>query len=159
MVVRARPRHQDLIDEIRAAGARIVSREQGDIAGALMVAVNDVNVDILMGVGGVSEGVIAACAVKSLGGAMLGRLAPQSAAERAAVEAAGLDTHQILTCDELVSGEDIYFAATGITDGVLLSGLRYHGNLAETESMVIRCKTGTRRIIRAEHLVEVKREA
>ncbi|MBU0510789.1 MAG: class II fructose-bisphosphatase [Chloroflexi bacterium] len=147
-----RPRHKDLIDEIRAAGARILLREQGDIAGALMVAANDVNVDILMGVGGVSEGVMSACAVKSLGGAMLGRLAPQSDAERAAVEAAGLDTRQILTCDELVSGEDIYFAATGITDGVLLSGLRYHGNMAETESMVIRCKTGTRRIIRAEHL-------
>jgi len=153
-----RPRHKDLIDEIRTAGARIVLREQGDISGALMAVVNDVNVDILMGVGGVAEGVIAACAIKSLGGAMLGRLSPQSAEERAAVKAAGLNTQQILTCDELVSGEDIYFAATGITDGVLLSGLRYHGNIAETESMVIRCKTGTRRIIHAEHLVDVRRE-
>ncbi len=147
-----RPRHNDLIDEIRAAGARVITRSQGDVAGALSAITTNVNVDVLMGVGGVTEGVIAACAIKSLGGAMLGRISPQSDAERAAVEAAGLDTQQILTCDELVSGEDIYFAATGITDGVLLSGLRYHGNMAETESMVIRCKTGTRRIIRTEHL-------
>jgi len=148
-----RPRHQDLMNEIRAAGARIMLREQGDISGALMAASYDVNVDILMGVGGISEGVISACAVKSLGGAMLGRLSPQSPKEWAEVEEQGLDTQKILTCDELVSGEDIYFAATGITDGVLLSGIRYHGTMAETESMVIRYKTGTRRIIHSEHLL------
>ena len=147
-----RPRHQDLIDEIRTAGARIMLRSQGDVSGALMAASHDVNVDILMGVGGISEGVISACAVKSLGGAMLGRLSPQSPAEWAEVEEQGLDTKKILSCEELVAGEDIYFAATGITDGVLLSGIRYHGAMAETESMVIRCKTGTRRIIHSEHL-------
>ncbi len=148
-----RPRHQDLIDEIRTAGARIMLRSQGDISGALMAASHDVNVDVLMGVGGISEGVISACAVKSLGGAMLGRLSPQSQAEWHQVEDQGLDTHAILSCDELVQGQDIYFAATGITDGVLLSGIRYHGAMAETESMVIRCKTGTRRIIHSEHLM------
>jgi fructose-1,6-bisphosphatase II len=147
-----RPRHQDLIDEIRTAGARIILRDQGDISGALMAASTDVNVDLLIGIGGISEGVIAACAIKSLGGAMLGRLSPQTPEERAAVEDAGLNTQQILTCEELVSGEDIYFAATGITDGVLMSGIRYHGKIAETESIVLRCKTGTKRVIHAEHL-------
>lgn len=149
-----RPRHQDLIDEVRTAGARIMLRDQGDISGALMAASPNVNVDILLGVGGISEGVISACAIKSLKGAMLGRLAPQSPEERVAVEAADLDMKQILTCEELVAGEDIYFAATGITDGVLLSGIRYHGRIAETESMIIRCKTGTKRVIHAEYLME-----
>ena len=149
-----RPRHQALIDEIRSAGARIMLHDQGDVVGALMAASTDVGVDLLMGVGGINEGVIAACAVKSLGGAMLGRIAPQSQEEWDAVESAGLNTQEILTCDNLVSGEDIYFAATGITDGVMLSGIRYHGKIAETDSLVIRCKTGTRRRIQAEHLIE-----
>jgi fructose-1,6-bisphosphatase II len=149
-----RDRHHDLIEEIRSAGARIMLREQGDISGALMAASRDVDVDILMGIGGVPEGVISACAVKSLGGAMLGRLAPQTDEERDAVKEAGLDTQKILSCDELVKGEDIFFAATGITDGALLSGIRYHGRIAETESLVIRCKTGTRRVIHSEHLIE-----
>lgn len=119
-----------------------------------MAASQDVNVDLLMGVGGINEGIIAACAIKSLGGAMLGRLAPQTSEEWDSVTASELDTDQVLTCDELVSGEDIYFAATGITDGVLLSGIRYHGKFAETESLVLRCKTGTKRIIHAEHLID-----
>jgi fructose-1,6-bisphosphatase II len=148
-----RPRHQDLIDEIRATGARIMLQPQGDITGALMAASPDVNVDLLMGIGGISEGVISACAIKSLKGAMLGRLAPQTPEERSAVAESGLDSRQILTCDQLVSGDNIYFAATGITDGALLSGIRYHGHIAETESLVIRCKTGTKRLIHAEHLI------
>ena len=149
-----RPRHYNLIDEIRTAGARVISRSEGDIAGALMAVTKNVNIDIMMGVGGISEGVIAACAIKCFGGAMLGRLAPQTEEEKSAVQEAGLDTKQILTCDELVSGCDVFFAATGITDGVLLSGVRYHGEWAETESMVVRCQTGTRRIIHAEHRLE-----
>lgn len=148
-----RPRHKDLINEIRTAGARIMLQSQGDVTGALMAASPDVNVDLLMGTGGISEGMIAACAIKSLRGAMLARLAPQTPEERAAVAAAGLDTKQILTCEELVAGEDIYFATTGITDGALLSGIRYRGKIAETESLVIRCKTGTKRFIHAEHLI------
>ena len=147
-----RPRHHDLIEEIRAAGARVMLRGDGDIAGALMAASPDGRVDVLMGIGGVPEGVIAACAVKALGGAMLGRLAPQSETERAAVEAVNLDTRRILTCDELISGDQLFFAATGITDGPLLSGVRYHGDRAETQSIVLRCDTRTRRMIRTEHL-------
>ena len=149
-----RPRHQALIEEIRTAGARIILRDQGDVSGALMAASKEVNVDLLLGIGGINEGVISACAVKSLGGAMLGRLAPQTKEEWDAVEDSGLDTSEILTCEDLVAGEDIYFAATGITDGAILSGIRYHGRLAETDSLVIRCKTGTRRRIQAEHLIE-----
>ncbi|RME48430.1 MAG: class II fructose-bisphosphatase [Chloroflexi bacterium] len=148
-----RPRHYDLIEEIRAAGARVLLRADGDIGGALLAASSRSNVDILMGVGGVPEGVIAACAVKSMGGAMLGRLAPQSEEERASIEAAGIDTSQILTCEELVASNEIFFAATGITDGMLLSGVHYHGNRAETESLILRCETGIRRVIHTEHRI------
>ncbi len=149
-----RPRHQHLIEEIRAAGARILLRSDGDIAGALMAAYPGSGVDVLMGIGGVAEGVIAACAVKALGGMMLGRLAPQSEAEAQAVAAAGMDVRSVLTCNELVNSNEIFFAATGITDGVLLSGVHYHGQEAETESLVLRCETGTRRIIHTTYRVD-----
>jgi fructose-1,6-bisphosphatase II len=147
----SRARHRDLIEEIRTAGARVIVRSHGDIAGALMAITENVNVDVMIGIGGVSEGVIAACAIKCLGGAVLGRLAPQSKEEHTALIEAGLDTRQILTCDQLVKGNHIFFAATGITNGRLLSGIRYHGDWAETESLVLRFETGTRRIIHAEH--------
>ena len=150
----ARSRHRDLIEEIRSAGARVVVRSQGDIAGALMAAMQNTNIDVMMGVGGISEGVVSACAIKCLGGAMLGRLAPQSNKERAAVLEAGLAARQILTCDQMVAGNQVFFAATGISNGSLLSGVRYHGNWAETESLVLRCETGTKRILQAEHRLE-----
>lgn len=150
-----RPRHQDLIEEIRRAGARVMLHPEGDVAGALLAASSHHrSADVLMEIGGVPEGVIAACAVKAIGGAMLGRLAPQSEEERAAVAEAGLDTRQILRADELVASDEIFFAATGITDGPLLDGVRYQGHKAETVSLVLRCETGTRRIIQAEHLIE-----
>ena len=153
VVVLDRPRHMDLIEEIRAVGARVLLRPQGDIAGALMAATPQGKVDLLMGAGGIPEGVIATCAVKALGGAMLGRLAPQSDQEREAVKKAGLDTSRILDCDELVSADEIFFSATGITDGVFLSGVRYHGNIADTESLILNTETDTRRLIRAEHVL------
>jgi fructose-1,6-bisphosphatase II len=108
----------------------------------------------MMDTGGVPEGVIAACAVEAMGGAMLGRLAPQSDEERAAVRDAGLDTDQILTAHELVTSTEIFFAATGITDGPLLDGVQYRGLKAETQSLILRCDTGTRRLVYAEHLVD-----
>lgn len=148
-----RPRHKDLISEIQATGARVMAHSQGDIAGALMAASDDANVDILMGIGGIAEGVIAACAVKALRGAMLGRLAPQTAEERSAVRNAEFDTQKILRCDELVKGNNIFFAATGITGGFLLSGVKFQGEIAKTMSLILRCETGTRRIVRAEHFV------
>lgn len=151
VIVLDRPRHKDLIDEIRLAGARVLLRDHGDTAGAMVAATPGTNADILMGIGGVPEGVTAACAVRALGGAMLGRLAPQSREERAAVEAAGLDTKTILTCNELVTSQHVFFAATGITSGVLLKGVEYHADRASTHSVVIRGETGTRRIIHTEY--------
>jgi fructose-1,6-bisphosphatase II len=151
VVVLDRRRHRDLIDEIRHAGARVLLRSDGDTTGALIAATPDTGADVLMGVGGIAEGVTAACAVKAMGGAMLGRLAPQSEEERAAVQAAGLDTRQILTCDQLVAGDQIFFAATGVTHTVLLEGVQYRGNHAKTHSLVIRSKTGTQRFIRTEY--------
>ena len=149
-----RPRHQDLIEEIRTAGARVLLRSDGDIAGALMAAYPGGGVDLLMGIGGVPEGVIAACAVKALGGMMLGRLAPQSQQEAAAVSAAGLDAKAVVDCSQLVSSNEIFFTATGITDGLLLSGVRYHGHEAETNSLVLRAETGTRRTIHTMHRLD-----
>lgn len=145
-----RQRHQDLIQEIRAAGARVLLRSDGDVAGAIATATH-AHADILMGIGGVPEGLIAACAVKSLGGAMLTRLRPQSDEERARVAGAGLDIQKIFTCDELIAGNEIFFAATGITDGTLLHGVRYLGDEGHTESLVLRCQTGSRRIIQSVH--------
>lgn len=150
-----RPRHAELIEEIRLAGARVMLRSDGDIAGALMAASPDSKVDILMGIGGVPEGMIAACGVKALGGAMLGRLAPQSAVEQIAVKEAGLDTRRILTCDQLISSNQVFFSATGITDGPLLEGVRYRGDHAQTQSLVLRSDTGSRRLIIAEHVLDV----
>jgi fructose-1,6-bisphosphatase II len=149
-----RPRHANLVEEIRQAGARVMLRGDGDIAGAVMAAMPDGRVDILMGIGGAPEGVIAASAVKSLGGAMLVRLAPQSDAEHRAVFEAGLDPKRVLTCDEMVSTNQIFFTATGITDGPLLPGVRYSNTRAETSSIILRCETGTRRTIVAEHQLE-----
>jgi fructose-1,6-bisphosphatase II len=149
-----RPRHKHLIEEICTAGARVILRSQGDIAGAIMAASPEIDVDLLMGIGGATEGVIASCGIKSLGGAMLGRLTPQSDHERTAVLEAGLDTSQILTCEELVAGEEIFFVATGITNGAIMSGVRYQGDRARTESIILRCKTKTRRVVITEHLID-----
>lgn len=149
-----RPRHADLIDEIRAAGARVMLADDGDISGAVLAASPDGPVDALMGVGGAAEGVTAACAVKALGGGMLARLAPQSEEERAAVAEAGLDTRRILACGDLVAGEQIFFVATGITDGLLLRGAHFSGERATTNSLILRSETRTRRTILAEHLLE-----
>ncbi len=148
-----RPRHAALIEEIRTAGARVMLRSDGDIAGALLAASPHSGVDLLMGIGGIPEGIIAACAIRALGGAMVGRLAPQSEAERAACQTASLDTG-VFTTDDLVTSNEIFFAATGITDGPLLTGVRYQGRQAETHSLLLRCETRTRRQIQAEHLLE-----
>lgn len=154
VIVLDRPRHHDLIEEIRAAGARILLREEGDAEGALVAATPGTNVDLLLGVGGVSEGVIAACAVKAMNGAMLARLAPQSEEERAAVVAAGLNPNRIFTENDLVGGNQIFFAATGITDSSLLRSVRYSGRRVETHSLLLRSETRTRRFIRMQYLLD-----
>ncbi len=146
-----KPRHQQLISDIRAAGARVLLRTDGDVAGALMAVTPRSGVDALMGIGGTPEGVIAACAVRALGGAMLGQLTPQKPGEREAVLSASLDLDHVLTERDLVQSDDVFFAATGITDGVLMPGVHYTAGGATTDSIVIRGKTGTWRTIHAEH--------
>jgi len=153
-----KPRHQNLVAEIRETGARILLRTDGDVAGSLMALMPNSGVDVLLGIGGTPEGVISACAVRAMGGAMLGQLAPQKKDERAAVERAGLDIHSILNETDLVQSDDVFFAATGITDGVLIPGVHYTSKGASTVSIVMRGKTGTVRTIRAEHRLDKLRE-
>ncbi len=149
-----RPRHEKMIAEIGAAGARVALHYDGDVAGSLMAAL-DGEIDIMMNIGGTPEGVISACAIKALGGQLLGRLAPQSADERSALLAAGLDTGQVLTVDDMVRSDDVLFAATGITSpGHLINGVQYQRGSARTYSMVIRGKSGTIRFIEAVHNLE-----
>ncbi|MCB0192902.1 MAG: class II fructose-bisphosphatase [Anaerolineae bacterium] len=156
VIVLDRPRHKHLIEELRQSGARILLRPDGDTAGALIAASPGNSADVLMGIGGASEGVTAACGVRAIGGAMLARLAPQSNEEWEAVKAAGIDTSRILTCKELVSSDHIFLAATGVTDGPLLNGVEYRGHQAKTYSLVLRGETGTRRTIYAEHQVSLE---
>lgn len=152
-----RPRHADLVAEIRAAGAHVLLRSGGDVAGALLACLRDGKVDALMGTGGVPQGLLAACAVKAARGGMLGRLAPQGQGDQPAeswrsATTDDTDMLRIRTVDELVTGTHAFFAATGITDNPLLEGVRYHGTRAETSSIILRAETGIRRIIHAEHL-------
>jgi fructose-1,6-bisphosphatase II len=158
VVVLDRPRHRDLIEEIRASGARVLLRSEGDAEGAL-VAVVPGGADLLMGIGGVSEGIIVACAVKALGGGMLARLAPQSESERAAIQDNGLDPGRIYTASDLVAGNEIFFAATGITDSSLLRCVEYHGRRVQTHSLLLRSETRTRRYIRMEYNLSDDEEA
>lgn len=151
VLILERERHADLIEEVRAAGARIVLRSEGDTEGALLAATPGTEVDVLMGIGGASQGVISACAVKAMEGGMLARLAPQSAAERTAIHAAGLSEKMVMTCNEIVRTNQVFFAATGITNSSFLGSVRYHGDYVETHSLLLRAETRTRRIIRAEH--------
>jgi fructose-1,6-bisphosphatase II len=150
-VILDRDRHADIIRECRDAGARIRLIPDGDVAGAISVAWRNSGNDILFGVGGTPEGVIAACALKCLGGTIQGRLWPRDDDERRAAQDAGYDVDEVLTLGDLVSGDDVFFAATGITDGELLRGVRYWGDGAGTQSLVMRSKSGTIRMIDAQH--------
>jgi fructose-1,6-bisphosphatase II len=150
-VILDRDRHADIMAECRAAGARIRLIPDGDVAGAISVAWRNSGNDILFGIGGTPEGVIAACALQCLGGSIQGRLWPRNDDERRAALDAGYDVDKVLTIDDLVSGNDVFFAATGITDGELLRGVRYWGDGAGTQSLVMRSKSGTIRIIEAQH--------
>lgn len=154
VVVLDRPRHEELVDRIRAAGASVRFITDGDVAGAIMAASPQGRADLLMGIGGTPEGVVAACALKCLGGAIQGRLEPRNDEERQALVDAGFDVDRVLTIDDLVSGQDVFFAATGITDGNLLRGVRYGRDHLETHSMVMRSRSGTVRWVEAHHLVD-----
>jgi fructose-1,6-bisphosphatase II len=150
-VILDRDRHADIIRECREAGARIRLIADGDVMGAIATGWPDSGYDILFGIGGTPEGVIAACALKSLGCAIQARLWPRNDDERRAALDAGYDVDRILTTDDLVSGDDVFFSATGVTDGDLLKGVHYRGDGATTETLVMRSKTGTIRRIQANH--------
>jgi fructose-1,6-bisphosphatase II len=154
VVVLDRDRHEDLVNRIRSAGARVRFITDGDVAGAIQAALPEGRADLLMGIGGTPEGVVAACALKCLGGGMQGRLYPRDEDERRALLDAGYKLDQVLTIDDLVSGDDAFFAATGITDGALLRGVRYRKDRAETHSVVMRSRSGTVRFIEARHQLE-----
>lgn len=146
-----RKRHEKLIEEIRRAGARVFLREGGDVAGSLMAGHPSGEVDVLMGTGGAAEGLASACAVKVMGGQILARIDPLDEAERKACLDEGTDLKRILTAEDMVQGDSVYFSATGITDSVVLEGVHYHGSVVDTHSLVLRSETGTRRIIKTEH--------
>jgi fructose-1,6-bisphosphatase II len=151
VVILDRPRHADLIEQVRATGARIRLISDGDVAGAIMAARPDTGVDLLMGVGGTPEGIIAACAIKCLGGTIQGRLWPRDDAERAKAMDAGHDLDRVLDTGDLVRSDNVFFVATGITDGELLRGVRYRAGGATTHSLVMRSKSGTIRLIESHH--------
>jgi fructose-1,6-bisphosphatase II len=147
-----RPRHEDAVSEIRKAGARIRFIGDGDVAAALLAVTEGMGVDLLWGIGGTPEGVLSAAAIKCLGGQILGRLWPRDDEERRAAEQAGYDLERVLDVDDLVGGSDVFFAATGVTDGDLLDGVRYLGDgHATTESLVMRSRSGTVRKVQARH--------
>lgn len=153
-VILDRDRHADLMGEVRAAGARIRLIPDGDVAGAISTAKVGSGADILFGVGGTPEGVISAAALKCMGGVMQGRLWPRNDGERTAAVEAGYDLDRILTTDDLVQGDNCFFAATGITDGDLLQGVRFDASGATTHSLVMRSRSGTVREIHAHHPLE-----
>jgi fructose-1,6-bisphosphatase II len=151
VVILDRPRHENLVREVRDTGARIKFISDGDVAGAIMAVRPDTGVDLLLGVGGTPEGIIAACAMKCLGGVMQGRLWPRDEVERHKALDAGHDLERVLTTDDLVTGENAFVAITGITDGELVRGVRYRAGGAITSSLVMRSKSGTVRRIESEH--------
>ncbi|WP_457253806.1 class II fructose-bisphosphatase [Pedococcus sp. P5_B7] len=151
VVMLDRPRHQKLAEEVRDAGARLRFISDGDVAGAIMAARDDTGIDLLLGIGGTPEGIITACAIKCLGGVIQGRLWPQDDDERQRAVDAGHDLDRVLSTNDLVTGENCFFVATGITDGELLKGVRYRAGGATTHSLVMRSKSGTIRLIESHH--------
>ncbi|MEU2515643.1 class II fructose-bisphosphatase [Streptomyces syringium] len=151
VVVLDRPRHDGIVKEIREAGARIKFISDGDVAGAIMAVREGTGIDLLLGVGGTPEGIIAACAIKCLGGTIQAKLWPKDDEERRRALDAGHDLDQVLHTNDLVSGDNVFFVATGITDGELLRGVRYRAETATTQSLVMRSKSGTIRQIDSTH--------
>jgi fructose-1,6-bisphosphatase II len=150
-----RPRHEEeLVGRVRATGARIKFLLDGDVAGAIMAAREETGVDVAVGIGGTPEGVITACALKCLGGAMYGRLWPRNDDERRAALDAGYDLDQVLTIDDLVRGDNVFFAATGVTDGELLRGVRFRAHEVLTQSLSMRSVSGAVRLIEARHQLD-----
>jgi len=154
VIILDRPRHKELVREVREFGPRIRFIDDGDVAGALMTCISDSGIDVLMGVGGTPEGVIAACALRAMGGEIQGKLYARTEKEKQLGIQMGYDFDRILTIDDLVSSDDVFFAATGITDGELLDGVHYISTGAVTQSIVVRGATGTVRHITSTHSFE-----
>lgn len=146
-----RPRHAEIVAGIREAGARIRFLLDGDVAGAIMAVTPGTGVDLLVGVGGTPEGVLAACALRCLGGALIGQLIARDADESRAITDAGFDLDRVLTTTDLVSGDNVFFAATGVTDGALLKGVRFQSHRIITHSLSMRSRSGTVRLIEGRH--------
>ncbi|MFJ8795047.1 class II fructose-bisphosphatase [Streptomyces sp. NPDC102462] len=151
VVILDRPRHEGVIQEVRETGARIKLISDGDVAGSILALREGTGIDLLLGVGGTPEGIISACAVKCLGGTIQGKLWPKDDEERQRALDAGHDLDRVLTTEDLVTGENVFFVATGITDGELLRGVRYRSETATTDSIVMRSRSGTVRRIDSEH--------
>jgi fructose-1,6-bisphosphatase II len=151
MMILDRPRHDEIVRRVRTIGARVYLLPDGDVAGAITAARRGTGVDLLYGIGGTPEGVVAAAALKCLGGAIQGRLYPRDEHERQAALDAGYNLERVLFVDDLVKGDDVFFACTGITDGALVQGVRFFTDGATTESIVMRASSGTIRVIRGEH--------
>ena len=158
VVILDRPRHADLIAEVRRCGCRIRLILDGDVSGALMTAWPDSGIDVLLGVGGTPEGVLAACALRAMGGEIQGKLYARNEDEERRGRELGYDFEKVLTMDDLVASEDVFFAATGITDGELLDGVKYYSHGARTDSLVVRGLTGTVRQVTSTHLWEKLRK-
>ncbi|BDZ57034.1 fructose-1,6-bisphosphatase II [Barrientosiimonas humi] len=154
VVMLDRPRHEQLAREVREAGARIRYITDGDVAGAIMAAREGTGIDLLLGIGGTPEGIIAACAMKSMGGVIQGKLWPKDDDEKQRAVDAGHDLERVLSTDDLVRGDNCFFVATGITDGELLKGVRYRSGGITTQSLVMRSRSGTIRLIEAQHQIE-----
>jgi fructose-1,6-bisphosphatase II len=152
VVMLDRERHHDAMRQVREAGARVRLIIDGDVSAAMLAVSDNSPVDLLWGIGGTPEGVISAAAIKCIGGQLLGRLWPRNEEERTAALEAGYDISRVLNCDDLVAGEDVFFSATGVTDGDMLQGVRYQGDRgATTESLVMRSRSGTVRRVSARH--------
>jgi fructose-1,6-bisphosphatase II len=152
VVMLDRERHHEAMREVREAGARVRLILDGDVSAAMLAVSDNSAVDLLWGIGGTPEGVISAAAIKCIGGQLLGRLWPRNDGERQAALDAGYDLSRVLACDDLVSGDDVFFSATGVTDGDVLQGVRYQGDRgATTESLVMRARSGTVRRVFARH--------
>ncbi len=157
VIVLDRPRHKEIIEEVRKAGARTRLISDGDVSAAILTAFPETGIDLMLGIGGAPEGVLAAAALKCVGGDFMGRLAPEDEAQRERCRAMGIaDVNQLLTMEDMVKGDDVLFAATGVTNGDLLRGVRFTPEGAHTHTVVMRAKTGTVRFIEAVHQLSRK---
>jgi len=154
VIILDRPRHEDLVAEVRTCGARIRFIDDGDVAAALMTSWPGSGIDVLLGIGGTPEGVIAACALRAMGGEIQGKLYARNEDELKRGREMGYDFDSVITMDDMTSTNDVFFAATGITDGELLDGVKYLSSGATTESIIVRGETGTVRQIKSTHSLE-----